>query len=335
MIITKTPYRVSLLGGGTDYPAWYTRHGGAVLAATIDKYCWLAVRPTTRFGPRYKIVYARVEETDDLDAIGHPAVRACLRLLDVDRADVHHWGDLPARSGVGSSSAFVVGLLHALHALRGVRPTWGRLADEAIHVERDLLKETVGCQDQIVTAKGGLNVARFDAAGYRIRNVFKPSVARPNANDWLLPHLMLLDTGIQRVASAVAATYVGALDGHAPTLHRLRDMVDEGETILRTGDLRDLGTLLDEAWHLKRSLGDSVSSAIIDSLYERAKRAGALGGKLLGAGGGGHMLLVVPPRRRADVRRELSDLREIPFKFEFDGSRVAFDGGAVPPRGAA
>lgn len=324
MIISRTPFRLSFFGGGTDYPAWYREHGGAVLATSINKYCYL----TCRFLPpffehRHRVVYSKIENCQTIDEIGHPAAREVVRFLEIDRGiEIHHVGDLPARSGMGSSSAFTVGLLHALHGLLGVMPGKKRLAEEGIVIERDVLKETVGSQDQVTTAYGGLNVVTFLQNGdFTIHPVTLPRARQDELND----QLMLFYSGIARTASNVAGTYVNQLEEKKRALRITRGLVDEGLSLLTgSGDLAQFGALLHEGWQVKRSLSPNVSNPQVDDLYEAARRAGAIGGKLLGAGGGGFFLLFVPPERQAKVREVLSELVYVPFRFEFSGSQIIF-----------
>jgi D-glycero-alpha-D-manno-heptose-7-phosphate kinase len=325
MIISRTPFRLSLFGGGTDYPSWYTKHGGAVLATTIDKYCYLTCRYLPPFFEhRYRVVYSRVESCHRIDEIGHPVVREVLRYLNIEQGvEIHHDGDLPARSGMGSSSSFTVGLLHALHALKGEMRSREELAREAIHVERDLLQETVGCQDQVIAAFGGINHISFSPSGdFSVRplTVPKPRVEALQSN------LMLFYTGVERFASQVANSYVHDLnESKRRQLRLVRDLVEESiEIIQGDGDLEPLGALLHEAWDAKRSLSTQVSTDGIDALYETARRAGALGGKLVGAGGGGFMLLFVPPTRQRAVKEAIHPALHVPFQFQFSGSHIIF-----------
>jgi D-glycero-alpha-D-manno-heptose-7-phosphate kinase len=324
MIISRTPFRISFFGGGTDYPAWYEEHGGAVLATTIDKYCYL----TCRFLPpffehRLRIVYSKVEVCQHRDEIAHPVVREILTHLDSDRGlEIHHDGDLPARSGIGSSSAFAVGLLHALYALKGDMPSKEQLATEGIYIEREKLKETVGSQDQVLAAYGGFNNILFLKNGQvDIRPMTLP---RQRIED-LDSHLMLFYTGIKRTASNIAQSYVNDIKSKEQQLHRIGEMVEEGIGILSSGeDLSRFGHLLHDAWTLKRSLGDKVSNPSIEELYEQAMSAGAWGGKVTGAGGGGFLLLCVPPSRQDKVRERLKKLIYVPFSFEHTGSQIIF-----------
>ena len=322
MVISRTPFRVSFFGGGTDYPAWYRAHGGSVLGATINKYCYLSARYIPPFFEhRIRVVYSAIESCQTVAEIKHPAVREVLRHLNLTRGlEIHHDGDLPARSGMGTSSSFTVGLLHALYALKGVMPSKQRLAEEGIHIEQDVLRETVGSQDQVLAAYGGLNHVTFLAnGGISVRPITIP----PERLEELNAHLMLFYTGIQRTASQIAATYVTEIDVRRRQLRVIKDLVEEAIEILNGGrDIAGFGELLHEAWQVKRSLSAQVSSSEVDGLYTAAREAGALGGKLTGAGGGGFLLLFVPPERRGAVRSALGELIHVPFKFEFAGSQI-------------
>lgn len=324
MIISRTPFRLSLFGGGTDYPAWYREHGGAVLGVTIDKYCYITCRYLPPFHEhRFCIIYSRMEFCQTVDEISHPAVREVLKFMGIDRGlEIHHDSDLPARSGMGSSSAFTVGLLHGLYALSGRMVSKPRLALESVHLEQEILRETVGSQDQVLAAYGGLNHIAFHPDGeISVRPV---TVGRDRLRE-LNDHLMLFYTGIKRTASTVAETYVNDIERRASQLHFMRDLVDQALALLDgDGDITAFGTLLHEAWQAKRSLSASVSNADVDSLYAAARSAGALGGKLTGAGGGGFLLLFVPPDRQPAVRAALDRLLHVPFNFEFSGSQILF-----------
>jgi D-glycero-alpha-D-manno-heptose-7-phosphate kinase len=324
MIISRTPFRISFFGGGTDYPAWYRQHGGAVVAASIDKYCYLTCRYLPPFFEhRFRIVYTKNENCKSIDEICHPAVREILKFVAVNRGvEIHHDADLPARSGMGSSSAFTVSLLHALHALNGRMVSKHQLATEAIHVEQERLKETVGSQDQVMAAYGGLNHVSFLQSGeVAVRPIIMPAqrLAQLNA------HLMLVYTGIRRTACQVADTYVSNIQNQQRQLRMLQGLVEEALAVL-SGDrnLIDFGTLLHEAWQVKRNLSQKVSNDVVDDIYKTARSAGAVGGKLLGAGGGGFMLLFVPPEQQLQVKQELAGLLHVPFKFEFSGSQIIF-----------
>jgi D-glycero-alpha-D-manno-heptose-7-phosphate kinase len=324
MIICRTPFRISFFGGGTDYPGWYRQHGGAVLAATIDKYCYLTCRYLPPFFEhRIRVVYRKIENCTTVDEISHPAVREALRFLRIDRGvELHHDGDLPARSGMGSSSAFTVGLLHALHALRGEMPTKGQLAREGITIEQEVLRETVGSQDQVMAAYGGLRHVTFPPDGEITAN---PLILPAGRVAELKSHLMLFYTGIARTAADVARSYVVGIESRRRQLRIMRELVDESIDVLASGmDIRAFGDLLHEAWQAKRSLSPAVSNDEVDDLYERARSAGALGGKLTGAGGGGFLLLFVPPERQAAAREALGGRIHVPFEFESAGSQIIF-----------
>jgi D-glycero-alpha-D-manno-heptose-7-phosphate kinase len=324
MIICRTPYRISFFGGGTDYPSWYQTHGGAVLAATIDKYCYLTCRHLPPFFEhRIRVVYRNIETCNRVDDIGHPVVRAALNYLHFDRGlELHHDGDLPARSGMGSSSAFTVGLLHALYALRGEMRTKMELARESIHVEQELVGETVGSQDQVMAAFGGLKYVQFHPD--RRIDVDPVPLASGRLAE-LQAHLMLFYTGVPRTASDVARSYVVNIEGRRRQLKALRGLVEEGIDLLVGGaDLRSFGELLHEAWQIKRGLSDKVTNPSLDALYDKARAAGAVGGKLTGAGGGGFLLLFVPPEKRASVLSALRPQIHVPFAFESAGSQIIF-----------
>jgi D-glycero-alpha-D-manno-heptose-7-phosphate kinase len=324
VIISRTPFRLSFFGGGTDYPDWYRQHGGAVLATSIDKYCYLSVRHLPPFFDyRYRVVWSKVENCTAIDQIEHPVVRCLLGHLGIDRGlEVHHVGDLPARSGMGSSSTFTVGLLHALHALHGRMVGKRELMLQAIHVEQELLRETVGSQDQASAAFGGFNKITFAPNGHI---EVSPVVLPPGRLEELQGHLMLFYTGIVRTASQVAATYVTDLPQKRRQLRILRNLVDESIDLLAGPQpIEGFGELLAEAWLQKRSLGSGISNSDIDDAYTRALAAGAIGGKVAGAGGGGFLLLFVPPGKQAAVLQALPELLHVPFRFESSGSQILF-----------
>lgn len=325
MIISRTPFRISFFGGGTDYPLWYREHGGAVLGATINKYCYLTVRYLPPFFEhRIRVVYSKIEDCKTIDEIVHPSAREVLRYLELSRGvEIHHDGDLPGRSGMGSSSAFTVGLLHALYALKGKMVGKRQLAEESIKIEQEILKETVGSQDQVAAAYGGFNQISFSKNDdFSVRPVTLATERLVELNK----HLLLFYTGIKRTASSVASSYVTDMGGKkTAVLHRMREMVDESAAILSgKGDLDPFGNLLHEAWQAKRSLGDKISNDRVDQLYQEAREAGALGGKLLGAGGGGFLLLFAPPETHRQIREKLCRLIHVPFEFEFGGSQIIF-----------
>ena len=324
MIISRTPFRLSFFGGGTDYPAWYRKHGGSVLATTIDKYCYITCRILPPFFEhRLCVIYSKMEYCQTVDEIAHPAVREILRYLHYDRGvEIHHDGDLPARSGMGSSSAFTVGLLHAMYALKGQMVSKHQLAMESIHLEQDILKETVGSQDQVLAAYGGLNHITFLPNGeisVRPMTITRERMWELNA------HLMLFYTGLKRTASNIAESYVNGIEDRRRQLRLMKDLVEESLSILNSNqDISSFGELLHEAWQAKRSLSASVSNAHVDDMYRQALSAGAIGGKLTGAGGGGFLLLFVPPARQQAMREKLHKLIYVPFKFEFSGSQLIF-----------
>ena len=323
MIICRTPYRISFFGGGTDYPGCYRQHGGAVLATTIDKYCYLTCRYLPPFFEhRLRVVYRKIETCETVDEITHPTVRETLRFLKIERGvELHHDGDLPARSGMGSSSAFTVCLLNALHALRGKMATKHQLATEAIHIEQDVLNETVGSQDQVMAAYGGLKYVRFHPNGEIEAN---PLILPPGRLADLKSHLMLVYTGIARTAADVAKSYVARIDTRRRQLRIMKELVEESIEVLSNDvNILAFGDLLHEAWQTKRSLSSIVSNDEVDDLYERARSAGALGGKLTGAGGGGFLLLFAPPDRHADILEALGRIN-VPFEFETGGSQIIF-----------
>lgn len=325
MVISRTPFRISFFGGGTDYPAWYRKKGGVVLAATIDKYCYINARYLPPFfGYRYRIAYnTRIENCKTLDQVIHPSVREVIRYLKIRQGvDVHYDGDLPARSGLGSSSAFTVGMLHALYALGGQMPNKRKLSNESIYIEQKILKETVGSQDQVLAAHGGFNLVTF----HKNKEItLKPMTISSHRVNELQDHLMLFYTGIARKASDIAKSYVQDIENRQQQLDRLQQMVPDALTILNSKhDINEFGKLLDESWQIKRTLSSLVSNPKIDELYKRAVTVGAVGGKLLGAGGGGFLLLFVPPSHQAKIKKEFSKLIYVPFKFEYEGSQIIF-----------
>ena len=323
MIITRTPFRISFFGGGTDFPAWYQRHGGVVLATTIDKYCHISCHYLPPFFEhRHRIVYSVIENVREIRDIKHPAVRAVLEWAGCQEGlEIHHDGDLPARSGLGSSSSFTVGLIHALAALDGKYVSKEELAAKAIHIEQDIIRENVGSQDQISAAFGGFNRIDFkEDDSFQV----SPIVLAKGRLHEFQSHLMLCFTGFSRFASEIAKSKIENFHAREIELKRMKDMVDEAILILQSAraPIEDVGKLLHESWLCKRSLSDKVSTSEIDDLYDQAIRAGALGGKILGAGGGGFLLLFVKPEVQSRVRERLKHLIHVPFRFESSGSRV-------------
>lgn len=324
MIISRTPFRISFFGGGTDYPVWYRENGGAVLATTIDKYCYITCRYLPPFFEhKHRIVYSQTELVRDVSEIRHPAVREALKFMGINEGmEIHHDGDLPARTGLGSSSAFTVGLIHALYTLKGKMPTKMQLAKDSIHLEQEVLRENVGSQDQVMAAFGGLSRVDFHADG---NLEVKCITITPQRVDLLKSHLMLFFSGFSRTASEIAAEQIKQTPNKKQELTAMYRLVDEAVSILvGNNDLTDFGKLLHESWQLKRSLTDKISNPYTDFLYETAIKAGATGGKLLGAGGGGFILFFVKPELQAKVKGALGNLLYVPFGLENSGSQIVF-----------
>jgi D-glycero-alpha-D-manno-heptose-7-phosphate kinase len=324
MIIARTPFRISFLGGGTDYPAWYRQYGGAVLATTIDKYCYITCRYLPPFHEhRISLVYSKMEQCNTIDEIKHPAAREVLRYLNVDRGiEIHTDADLPGRSGMGSSSAFTVGLLHAIHALQGRMTGKHQLTRESIHLEQNVLKEAVGSQDQVQAAHGGLNHVVFQPNG---DIAVHPITISPARLKEFSSHLMLFYTGIKRTAATVAVQVINSIDDRKRQLNILKNLVDEGLAILNgQNSVAGFGELLHESWQVKRSLSAAISNDEVDTLYSRARAAGAIGGKLTGAGGGGFLLLFASPEKHENIRRELAELIHVPVQLDSSGSQIIY-----------
>ncbi len=325
MIISQTPYRLSFFGGGTDYPAWFRENGGAVLSTAINKYCYLTCRHMPPFFPtKHRIVWSHIELPPRIEEILHPAVRNALLYLGFNNdhgIEIHHQGDLPARSGTGSSSAFAVGLIKALLAMRGEMINAQDLATKAIELEQNVLKENVGCQDQIATAFGGLNKIIFLPNGdFRV----EPVILSNTRHDLLEDSILLFYTGTSRLSSEIAGDLISSMKQNSERLMRMRGMVNEAVSILGdpNADLDEFGRLLHEAWKEKRQLGARVSNETIDTIYETAIKAGALGGKLMGAGSSGFMFFYVPLDRQAEVKEALKHLLHVPFRFASFGSSI-------------
>jgi D-glycero-alpha-D-manno-heptose-7-phosphate kinase len=324
VIITKTPYRISFFGGGTDYPSWYLEHGGAVLSTTIDKYCYVSCRYLPPFfNIKHRIVWSHIETVSTLAEILHPAVREGLRWMGFDDTvglEIQHQGDLPARSGMGSSSSFAVGLIKCLSALKGQMITKHDLAIQAIELEQRILGEPVGSQDQVAAAYGGFNIIQFSPSG-DIR--VQPLTVAPERLKELESNLMLFYTGTSRLAAQIGADVIGRMGERHTVLQRMREMVDEAIGMLNgKGSICELGSLLDESWSLKRKLSALISNTNIDKIYQRAINAGALGGKLLGAGASGFMLFFVPILKQEVVKAALSEFLYVPVQFEKEGCSV-------------
>lgn len=320
MIITRTPFRMSFFGGGTDMEEFFRKDKGAVLSTTFDKYCYVTVRHLPRFfSYSTELSYSRIERVSRVEEIRHPAIRNAMKMLDMQELRLTYEADLPARSGLGTSSSFAVGMLHAFHALKGKYAGKKQLADEAVFLERTLCGEAGGWQDQIAASFGGMNRINFDSGGYEVL----PVILSPRRKQQLNRRLMLFFTGFTRYSSQVQAAS-RMTEGKRQALREAAALVDEAEQVL-TGsgtDLDEFGQLLNRAWKIKRRTGTSVTNEPIDALYERGIKAGALGGKLLGAGSGGFLLFYVRPEEQARVRSELADLMYVPFFFEDSGTRV-------------
>lgn len=326
MIISRTPFRISFFGGGTDYHTWYREHGGSVLSTTINHYCYITARFLPPFfAAKSRIVWSRIEMVQDHADIMHPAVRAVLQYLNIENGvEIHHTGDLPARAGLGSSSAFTVGMLNAMYALMGHASSKRELAAEAVHVERNMLEENVGVQDQIAASYGGFNKTTIASTGDFDVQPVQVKAARMEA---LQSHFLLFFTGVSRTASTIAKDQIQTIArGDKKTeLHTMQQLVDEAVGVVSSdSDICDFGRLLDETWKLKRSLTSNITSEFIDDIYARAIAAGALGGKLLGAGGGGFMLFFAPPERHLSVLKALEDLLWVPFEFENQGASIVY-----------
>jgi len=323
MIISRTPFRVSFFGGGTDYEPWFKEYGGAVLSPAINRYCYL----NCRFLPPFfdyqnRIVWSQIETVNDYDEIIHPVVREVLRMHQLKNISIHHDGDLPSRSGLGSSSSFTVGILNAINALTGAISTKEDLARTAIYVERELLGENVGVQDQIAAAYGGFNKIEIATNG---NFSVKPVTVLPERLETLQSKLLMFYTGTSRTASEIAGDKIKAIPNKKKELHRMRAMVDEAINIINSSVvIKNFGLLLYESWKIKSQFSDKGAPAFINDIYELAIKAGALGGKLLGAGGGGFMLFFVPEDKKERVLYALRDLLLVPIQFEDSGSQIIF-----------
>jgi D-glycero-alpha-D-manno-heptose-7-phosphate kinase len=323
MIITRTPLRISFFGGGTDYPVWYREFGGAVLSTAIDKSCYITCRRLPPFFEYHsRISYSKVENVNHNSTIEHPSVRGCLQYMGIDEGiEIHHVADLPARTGLGTSSAFTVGLLLGLYGLKDQMRSKHALATDAIRVEQEILKESVGSQDQISAAYGGFNRINFNVDGsFEVRQL----ITSADRLALLQQHCALFFTGFSRTASEIAKEQIRVTHQRKRELEAMLQMVNEAEAILTNPNrsLQEFGHLLHESWQLKRTLTESITNSNLDEIYEAGCSAGALGGKLLGAGGGGFMLFFVPPERRQTLRARLKNLLCVPFGFSNRGSHV-------------
>ena len=336
MIISKTPFRVSFFGGGTDFPSFFNEYGGKVISTSIDKYCYVNVRYLPEFF-EYKdeIIYSKVEQVKDIDEIDHPMVKNCLKLMDIKNIKVYYDADLPARTGLGTSSSFAVGLLNCLLRLKNdeifrnlnnedtLYKYKTKLADLAIHVEREMCQESGGIQDQVAASFGNLNLINMGKeykSGYNVKNIQLSYDEKSKFNE----NLMMFFTGISRNSFEIQKTTQKQLGTNINRLIEMNKLVDEAYNFLYNKEFDEFGKLLDYTWQLKRSLNNNISNNFIDDIYEDAKSVGALGGKLLGAGGGGFMLFYIKKEYQDKLRGKLKNLLEIPFKFDEDGTKIIY-----------
>ncbi len=329
MIITRTPFRISFFGGGTDYPVWFEKHGGAVLSTTINQYCYITCRNFPPFfnDVKTRIVWSKIENVNNVDQIEHPAVKGVMKFLNVkDGLEIHHTADLPARSGLGASSSFTVGLLNAIYALRGKKVSKEDLIREAVYIEQNVMHENVGSQDQAAAAFGGFNKIVFKP-DHSIE--IRPLELSQQMLSKLRNHLLLFFTGLSRSASEVAGEQIKNTPQKEKELATMLAMVDQGAAFLQQGKLDDFGALLHESWQLKRGLTSLIANPHIDDIYEKARNAGVIGGKLLGAGGGGFMLFYAHPEDHKKIREALKDILYVPFHFESEGSKIIYESNAL------
>lgn len=322
MIISQTPFRMSFFGGGTDYPDFYEEYGGSVLSTTFDKYCYLTVRHLPRFFDyTTQITYGKIERVSSIDEIEHPAVREAMRMLDMHELIIGYDADLPARSGLGTSSSLAVGMLNAFYALKGKYASKRKLAEDAIYLERTLCKESGGIQDQIAAAYGGFNRIDFDKEGFHVN----PVIISRERLEKLNENLMLFFTGFSRFSSSIAKKQEKNIKNKIKDLLEMKQLVSEAESILTSKTpLVEFGKLLDYTWRLKRGITNEISTDAIDVIYEKALKTGATGGKILGAGGGGFLLLYVEKDKQEDLLKELKDFLFVSFKFESQGTRILY-----------
>ena len=325
MIISKTPFRMSFFGGGTDFSGFFNEYGGAVLSTTFDKYAYVTVRHLPPFFD-YKthLTYSKEEKVNENSEIVHPAIRNAMEWLDMHEIRMTYEADLPARSGLGTSSSFAVGMLSAFYALKGQYVDKRKLADDAIYLERELCKEAGGIQDQIAASFGGFNRINFRHDGYSVNPVIISSERKKELND----HLMLFFTGFSRFSSDIQKGTEKSMKDKTQQLLEMYHLVDDAEKILtdKNTSLDEFGKLLDYTWKLKRGISAGISTDSIDEQYDKAIKAGALGGKLLGAGGGGFLLFYVPKEKQDNVRKALEGQKYVPFKFENEGTKVIYYG---------
>ena len=322
MVITQTPFRMSFFGGGTDYPGFYEEYGGSVISTSFDKYCYVTVRHLPRFFDySNEVTYSKIERINNIEDIEHPAVREAMKYLDMRELRITYEADLPARSGIGSSSSFAVGMLQAFHALKGQYKDKMTLAKEAILLERELCKESGGVQDQIAAAFGGLNRINFSSEGYSVN----PLIMSTDRKMLLNNNLMLFFSGFSRISAEISKKQEEITSEKILELKEMLQLVNEAEKVLTSKcELNEFGRLLDYTWKIKRGITDKISNDAIDDIYKKACKSGAIGGKLLGAGGGGFMLFYVEPDKQESVKKALNNLLYVPFKFENYGSRILY-----------
>lgn len=327
MIISRTPFRISLFGGGTDYPGWYRDNGGAVISSAINKYCFITMRDLPPFFPyKYRVRYYKREEVSSVSEIEHPSVREVLRFLNVkDGIEVVHHADLPARSGLGSSSTFTVSMLHASYALQSKYVSKYNLAVQAINIEQNIIGESVGSQDQTSAAFGGFN--RINFGGSREIEV-SPLMVSKEKMESIQDHLLLFFTGFSRTASEIASEQIATIPDKESELNKMMDICNQAEELIVSDKdtVKEIGSLLHEQWLIKRDLTNKISNDDIDSIYSTMLDAGAIGGKLLGAGGGGFMLCFAEPNKHAEIIKSLNHLLHVPFRFDFTGSQIIYYG---------
>ncbi len=322
MIITKTPFRMSFFGGGTDMESFFREYGGAVLSTTFDKYCYVNVRHLPRFFDySTELSYSKTERVTNIEDIDHPAIRNAMKMLDMHEIRLTYEADLPARSGLGTSSSFAVGMLNAFHCLKGKYADKKKLADQAIYLERELCQEAGGWQDQIAAAFGGMNRIEFNKDGtYDV----KPIIIHPERKKQLNNNLVMFFTGFTRFSSEMQKANQSGYNEKIKQLQEMYALVDDAEAVLedKHSDLDDFGRLLDKTWRLKRQTGGAITTNSIDALYEKGIESGALGGKLLGAGGGGFLVFYVTPDKKDFIMKAMKDLLYVPFRFEDGGTQV-------------
>lgn len=322
MVISQTPFRMSFFGGGTDFKDFYQKYGGAVISTSFDKYCYVTVRNLPAFFDyNIELSYSKIERVTSIDDISHPLIKAAMAQMQIDKIRLTYEADLPARSGLGTSSSFAVGMINAFHALRGEYASKRMLADEAIFLERELCQEAGGIQDQIAVSFGGFNRIDFNSAGYTVKPIIIPESRKRELND----NLMLFFTGFSRLSYDIQKSFKKSLDEKKHDLLNMLEIVDEAEKVITSKcGLNEFGRLLNDSWRLKRGITSSISTESIDYLYSTALANGAIGGKILGAGGGGFLLFYVEKEKQEKLKKALKDVLYVPFEFENGGARILF-----------